>query len=84
MDFVKHVKRDDDLDKKKSVKVKKKVHFESNIESNQIKPAVQLKILMRKEEAARLLSKSQNGVLQFQDLLLHIPTNPFSSNKKDK
>lgn len=100
MDFSKHVYpgkpelvNRDDLDKKKSagsLKVKKKVHFDDGNECKQTS-AIQIKILMTKEEAARLLSKSQNGgVLRFQDLpnlSLHIPTNcahAFSSTKKDK
>ncbi|KAL1552750.1 hypothetical protein AAHA92_13513 [Salvia divinorum] len=101
----------EDLKKKKtpdaaSLKMKKKVHFESepSIQNDQNKKnckpgdpkegqvpneekcAVQVKILMRKEEATLLLSKCNiGGVLQFEDVLRisNCRAHAFSSNKKD-
>lgn len=81
--------------------MKKKVHFEpangkddiSRDYLNREKCGTQLKILMTKEEALRLLSKCRDGggVLHFKDVanqLLQIPSNRVSvqipSAKKDR
>ncbi|KAK4435475.1 hypothetical protein Salat_0710900 [Sesamum alatum] len=96
-------REDDELDRKMKA-VKKKVHFERAslmlqrdesegdvFSGEEGRVGVRVRILMRKEEGGRLLSKCRDGgILELEDVaeeLLHIPKNrvsvfDFSSDKK--
>ncbi|PIN13784.1 hypothetical protein CDL12_13585 [Handroanthus impetiginosus] len=74
----------DELNKKTApLKVKKKVHFElerdQNEIENQVKSGIQLRVLMTKEEATKMLSKCKDGgILEFKDVaseIVRIPKN---------
>lgn len=81
MDFEDAVAPARESDELNKTTTKKKVHFESDVEEC----SYQVKILMTKEEAVRLLSKCKDGnVLDLKDVAHQLAGTTHSHTKKHR